>query len=163
MTSPSTSNQGASGPRGKYFEEFNVGEIMTSPGRTITETDIVQFAALSGDYNELHTNVEFAKETPFEQRIAHGLLGLSVASGLVDRLGIIDGTVIAFAGLEWKFQGPVFIGDTIHITAQVERKRPMRAIGGGMIILAISVINQRGESVQKGTWKALVKSKPMEG
>lgn len=149
--------------RGKYFEEFELGEVVISPGRTITETDVVQFAALSGDYNELHTNVEFAKATPFGQRIAHGLLGLSAASGLVARLGIIDGTVIAFAGLEWKFQGPVFIGDTIHITAQVERKRPMRAIGGGMVILAIAVINQRGESVQKGTWKALVRSKPTEG
>ena len=161
MTSPDSTTQTLD-PRGKYLEDFVVGEIMTSPGRTITETDVVQFAALSGDYNELHTNAEFAKATPFRQRIAHGLLGLAVASGLASRLGFIEGTAIAFAGLEWKFKKPVFIGDTIHMTAQVEKTRPMRPIGGGMVILAISMLNQHGESVQEGTWKVLVRSRPSE-
>lgn len=106
--------------RGKYFEEFVVGDTLTSPGRTITETDVMLFAGLSGDYNELHTNTEFSAGTPFGQRIAHGLLGLSIASGLVGRLGLIEGTAIAFTGLEWRFKAPVFIGDTIHVRAQVE-------------------------------------------
>ena len=82
--------------RGRYFEEFAVGDILTTPARTITEADVVNFAALSGDWNQLHTDAEYAKETPFGTRIAHGLLGLTVASGLGARLGFIEGTAEAF-------------------------------------------------------------------
>ncbi|NLS79081.1 MAG: dehydratase [Chloroflexi bacterium] len=146
--------------RGKYFEEFVVGDTLTSPGRTITETDVMLFAGLSGDYNELHTNTEFSAGTPFGQRIAHGLLGLSIASGLVGRLGLIEGTAIAFTGLEWRFKAPVFIGDTIHVRAQVEKTRPMRALGGGLVILQITICNQRNETVQEGTWKVLMRARP---
>src|SRR3954447_1047320 len=99
--------------RGLYFEEFVVGDEAATPSRTITETDIVQFAGLSSDWNPLHTDAEFAAATPFGQRIAHGLLGLSIASGLMARLGHIDGTAIAFRGIEeWKFSKPIYIGDT---------------------------------------------------
>jgi len=147
-------------PRGMYFEDFQIGVSMTSPGRTITETDVVLFAGLSGDFNELHTNAEFAATTNFGRRVAHGLLGLSVASGLAGRLGFIEGTAIAFAGLEWRFKAPLFIGDTIHMRARVEKTRAMKPIGGGMVIFQISVVNQRMETVQEGTWKLLVKSRP---
>ena len=92
--------------RGLYFEEFNVGDTVTSAGRTITEADIVNFAALSGDWNAIHVDAEFAKNSMFGERIAHGLLGLSIASGLAVRLGFIEDTVIAFMGLDWKFRGP---------------------------------------------------------
>ena len=148
--------------QGKYFEELEIGDVFTSPGRTITETDIILFAGLSGDYNELHTSVEFAKATPFGQRIAHGLLGLSIASGLGSRAGFIEGTAIAFTGLEWKFKAPVFIGDTIYLQAQVEKKRMMKALGGGMVILDIQLINQEEKTVQQGTWKVIIKSEPTE-
>ena len=82
--------------RGMYFEEFEIGSEVFSPGRTISEADIVNFAGLSGDYNQLHTDAEFAKGTPFGKRIAHGLLVLSIASGLAARLGFIEGTALAF-------------------------------------------------------------------
>lgn len=148
-------------PRGKYFEEFEIGETLTSPGRTITETDVVLFCGLSGDYNELHSNVEFAAQTPFGQRIAHGLLGLAVASGLAGRLGFIEGTAIAFRSLEWKFKSPIFIGDTIYLRAETAQKRAIRAIGGGMVIFQVSIVNQRGEVAQEGTWSVLVRSRPV--
>jgi len=148
-------------PRGRYFEEFTVGDEVISPGRTVTEADIVAFAALSGDYNQLHTDAEYAKDTIFGERIAHGLLGLSIASGLAARLGFIEGTAEAFRGLNWKFRGPIKIGDTIHIEAQVARKKEIQRLGGGIIVFDVAVVNQRDETVQKGQWTVLVKSKPL--
>ena len=147
--------------RGRYFEEFEVGDEVLSPGRTVTEADIVAFAALSGDYNPLHTDAEYAKGTIFGERVAHGLLGLSIASGQIERLGFIAGTVEAFMGLEWKFRGPIKIGDTIHVETKVARKKEMRRLGGGLIVLDVAVLNQKGETVQKGQWTALIKSKPL--
>ena len=146
--------------RGRYFEEFAVGFKTITPARTITETDVVSFAALSADWNQIHTDAEFARTTIFGQRVVHGLLVLSIASGLITRLGVIEGTVEAFRELSWKFRGPVFIGDTIHATATVTETRPLPRRGSGMVILEVSVINQRGEVVQKGTWQALVKGRP---
>ena len=148
--------------RGLYFEEFTVGQKMTSPARTITETDVVNFAALTGDWNQIHTDAEFAKTTIFGQRVAYGLLILSIASGLIGRLGVIEGTAEAFRELRWKFRGPVFIGDTIHVTATVTETHPLPRLGNGMVTLEVSVINQRGEVVQKGTWQVLVKSRPVD-
>ncbi|MDH7485269.1 MAG: MaoC/PaaZ C-terminal domain-containing protein [Anaerolineae bacterium] len=156
MTSPTDQSL----TRGRYFEEFAVGFSAATAARTITETDVVNFAALTGDWNPLHTDAEFAKTTVFGQRIAHGLLILSIASGLITRLGLIEGTAEAFRELSWKFRAPVFIGDTIHATATVSETRPLPRLGSGMVILEVSVINQRGEVVQKGTWQALVKSRP---
>ncbi|HID86204.1 MAG TPA: dehydratase [Anaerolineae bacterium] len=146
-------------PRGRYFEDFEVGFEVVSPGRTITEADVVAFAGLSGDYNQLHTDVEFAKGTPFGKRIAHGLLGLAVASGLASRLGFVEGTAEAFLGLEWKFKKPIFIGDTVAIQAKVARTKAMPRMGGGIVIFDMALVNQRGEVVQKGQWTVLVKGK----
>jgi acyl dehydratase len=146
--------------RGLYFEEFNVGDTVSSAARTITEADIVGFAALSGDWNAIHVDAEFAKGSMFGERIAHGLLGLSIASGLAVRLGFIEDTVIAFMGLDWKFRAPIKIGDTIHMLAQIAEKKPMPRLGGGLVTLNVEVLNQRGETTQKGTWSMLMKQKP---
>jgi acyl dehydratase len=151
---------GQTRPRGRYFEEFEIGEVVETAARTVTETDVVLFAGLSGDYNQLHTDVEFAKGTMFGERIAHGLLGLSIASGLASRLGVIEGTAEAFTKLEWKFRRPVVIGDTIRVRLETKRKKEMPRLGGGFVVLDVTVLNQRGETVQKGSWTALVKSKP---
>lgn len=146
--------------RGKYFEEFEAGQKFRSAGRTITEHDILTFAGLSGDYNQIHTDVEFSKTTPFGQRVAHGILGLAVATGLVMRTGILEGTVLAFREIDqWKFSKPVFIGDTIHVEAQVIETKAMPRLGGGLIIIEVNVVNQRSESVMKGLWSALIASK----
>ena len=146
-------------PRGLFFEDLDEGVQVVSPGRTITEADIVMFAALSGDWNQLHTDAEFAKGTVFGERIAHGLLGLAVASGLAARLGFLEGTVEAFLSLEWKFKAPIRIGDTIHLEAKVARKKAMKRLGGGIVSFEVQLLNQRGEVVQKGTWTVLVKGK----
>ena len=147
----------ASPSRGLYFNEFEVGQIVISPARTITVADVVAFAGLSGDYNPLHTDSEFAEATPYGQRIAHGLLGLSVASGLAARSGFIDGTVQAFTGLTWKFRRPILLGDTIRIKAVVTKTRAMSSMGGGMVVLNVTVLNQRDEAVQRGEWTLLIK------
>ncbi len=145
-------------PRGYYFEEFEEGVELTTPASTITETDIQLFAGLAGDYTQLHTDSEFAKQTVFGQRVAHGLLGLSIASGLGARLGFIEGTAVALRELTWKFVAPIFIGDTIHLTVEVTHKKAMPRLGMGMITFDIAVVNQKDETVQKGQWKALIQS-----
>ena len=107
-------------PRGLYFEEFEVGQKFCSSARTITESDIVTFAGLSGDYNQIHTDIEFSKNTPIGRRIAHGLLVTSIASGLLAQSGLIEGTVIAFREINnWKFTKTTFIGDTIHVIIEI--------------------------------------------
>jgi 3-hydroxybutyryl-CoA dehydratase len=149
-----------SGTQGLYFEEFVVGQEIASPARTMTEADIVVFAGLSGDYNPLHTDAEFAKATPYGQRIAHGLLGLAMASGLAARAGFIEGTAQAFMGLNWKFKLPILIGDTIRLRTKVTRLRPMPSMGGGLAVFEVSVCNQRDEVVQEGEWTLLIKGQP---
>jgi 3-hydroxybutyryl-CoA dehydratase len=146
-------------PRGMYFEEFEVGYEIVSAGRTITETDIVNFAALTGDWTQIHVNAEYAKGTIFGQRVAHGLMGLSYAAGLGAQLGFIEETVLLFRGLEWKFSAPIFIGDTIHLKAKVKEKKELKKLGGGSIVFDIRLLNQEGKIVQKGKWEVLMKSK----
>jgi 3-hydroxybutyryl-CoA dehydratase len=148
-------------PRGKYFEEFEVGKKFYSTSRTITESDIVQFAGLSGDYNQIHTDVEFSKSTPIGQRMAHGLLVTSVASGLIAQSGFIEGTVIAFREISsWKFTRPTFIGDTVHAIAEIFETKPMRRLGGGLVIINVTVLNQNDDIVMKGKWTCLMAGKP---
>ncbi|GAB4421823.1 MAG: MaoC/PaaZ C-terminal domain-containing protein [Anaerolineales bacterium] len=149
--------------QGLYFEEFEVGQKITSAGRTIAEGDVMNFAGFSGDYNQIHTDAEFAKNTPYGQRIAHGLLGLSIASGLAMRTGVLEGTVIAFREINnWKFIKPIFLGDTIHVEMEIVETKALPRIGGGAITLVLDVKKQTGETVMKGTWTALVMSKPSE-
>ena len=144
--------------RGHHFEEFESGYTIVSPARTITEHDVCAFAGLSGDYNPLHTDSVFARDTPFGERIAHGMLGLSVATGLAARLGFIDGTALAFLGLDWKFRKPILLGDTIHVVVAVTGKKAMPSMGGGIVNFDVRVVNQRDEVVQKGDWDILVRS-----
>src|SRR5512139_289937 len=147
-------------PRGLYFEEFDLGMRIITPGRTITESDLVGFAGLTGDYNLIHTDAVYSATTPFGQRVAHGLLVLSIASGLGTRTGVLEGTVMAFREInEWKFVKPVFIGDTIHAVMEVVETKALPRIGGGAVALKVDVLNQKDESVMKGTWTVLVMSK----
>lgn len=146
--------------RGMYFEEFVVGDCMVTPGRTLTEADIIAFCGVSGDFNELHSNAEYAKQTLFGKPIAHGLLGLSMASGLAGRLGFLEGTAQAFMGLDWKFKAPIFAGDTIHVRATVAQTRAVKRLGGGIVILDVQVLNQKDEVTQEGRWTVLMKSGP---
>lgn len=147
--------------RGLYFEGFQVGKEITSVSRTVTESDIVNFAGVSGDFTQIHTDAEFSRTTPFGQRVAHGLLVMSIASGLAMRTGVLEGTVLAFREInEWKFSRPVFIGDTVYVVMTVTETKAVARLGGGSVILALEVRNRRGEIVMKGTWTVLVASKP---
>ncbi|MCJ7566660.1 MAG: hypothetical protein MUO58_03875 [Anaerolineales bacterium] len=149
--------------QGMYFEEFEVGQRITSPGRTITEADVVAFAGLSGDFTSIHTDAEYVKGSAFGQRVAHGLLVISVVSGLAVRTGILEGTVLAFREIiNWKFSQPVFIGDTIHVIVDVKEKKAMPRLGGGSIALSLDVRNQDDQTVMKGVWTVLVQSKASE-
>lgn len=142
--------------KGLTFEQFQIGDTVESAGRTITEADIVAFAALSGDWNPMHVDAEYAKNSMFGQRVAHGLLVLSVASGLAMRLGFMEETVKAFLGLDWKFRSPVFIGDTVRVRAAVKAKRAMPRLGGGIVVFEVQVLKQDGSVAQKGEWEVLV-------
>ncbi|MBX3014746.1 MAG: MaoC family dehydratase N-terminal domain-containing protein [Caldilineaceae bacterium] len=147
-------------PTGLYFEEFAIGDTVESVGRTITETDIVNFAGISGDWNLIHTDAEYSKGQMFGQRVAHGLLILSIASGQAVRLGFMEDTIMAFRGLEWKFAKPVFIGDTIRLRVTIEDKKEMRRMGGGLVNFKMEVINQANEVCQRGNWEILCKGRP---
>ncbi|MBM4422607.1 MAG: dehydratase [Chloroflexi bacterium] len=151
-------------PRGFYFEDFALGQRIETAARTVTETDIVSFAGLSGDYNQIHTDAVYSAGTIFQQRVAHGILGLSIASGLAVQTGFMEGTIMAFREItEWKFSKPIFIGDTIHVELDVTDLKALPRLGGGAVTIKLSVKNQKDEVVQQGTWVALMMSKPKEG
>lgn len=147
-------------PRGRYFEQFAVGDIIVSAGRTVTEADIVRFAGLTGDFNQIHTDAAYAAGAMFGQRIAHGMLVQSIAVGLAVQLGFIEGTILAFRELTCKFSQPVFIGDTIRTQLEIMETKALRRLGGGAVTMKFSVINQRDEVVQRGAWIMLVKREP---
>ena len=146
---------------GLYFEDFTVGRTLDTQKRTVSEDDIMAFARLTGDDNRIHTDPEFSKTTPFGRQIAHGLLGLSIASGLAWQTGILDGTVLAFREVkEWKFVKPVFIGDTLYVEMQVLETKALPRIGGGAVTISLEVKNQGDEVCHRGQWTVLMLSKP---
>ena len=150
-----------SGQEGVFFEDLAIGQEFTSPGRTVTEADIVMFAGLSGDYNPLHINEEFCKQTQFGTRIAHGPLVYAIAAGLLFQLHLYDDTLIAFLGFDsLKFTKPVKPGDTIHARIKVLEKRETSNAERGVMKRRLEVVNQRGEVVQEGVQAFLLKRKP---
>ncbi|MCZ7667178.1 MAG: MaoC/PaaZ C-terminal domain-containing protein [Chloroflexi bacterium] len=149
-------------PRGKYYEEFEIGQMMVTAGRTITEADVVNFAGLSGDFNAIHTDAVHAAQDTFEKRVAHGMLVQSIATGLAVQSGVIEGTVLAFRELTCKFSLPIYFGDTVHVTLEIMAKKFFRRLGGGNITMKYHVINQENKVVQRGEWVMLVKSRQIE-
>jgi len=147
---------------GKFFEEFVEGEEFTSPSRTITEVDIVNFAGISGDFHPLHIDEEFAKKSIHKGRIAHGSLITAIATGLLFRLGLWESTALANLGYEWKFHTPVRIGDTITVKLKIGGKKETKRQETGIIQREISVFNQLGELVLSGKSAFLVKRAPKE-
>lgn len=133
-----------------YFEDYYLGDLFVSPGRTITETDIVLFSALTGDWHPLHTNVEIASQSHFKERVAHGMLGIVVGSALVFRLGpyvTLPKSFIALYGIDSiRFKMPIKIGDTIHCENKVVELKE-KSETQGIITQEQKIINQRDETV----------------
>ncbi len=148
---------------GLYFEDYQIDQEIESRGRTITEGDIVNFSGLTGDWVEIHINDVYAKSTPFGERIAHGLLTMSVASGLIALTGILERKIIAFIGINnWEFKRPVKIGDTISTTLKVLDKEKIELKNGlkaGYVTFSVQIKNQKKKICQDGSWKVMVKSK----
>jgi acyl dehydratase len=138
-----------SGEDGGFFGDLKVGQEYTSPGRTVTETDVVIFSGLSGDYNVLHTDAEHMKGSLFGERIAHGLLGLAVQQGLASR-GEPTAAHGMLAALKWKFKAPIRLGDTIHVRSRIVGLQEGAEPGKRLVTVERQVLNQRGEVVQEG-------------
>jgi acyl dehydratase len=151
---------------GYAYADLHVGMSFRSPGRTITEGDIVAFAGLTGDYSELHTSDVYAKASQFGRRVAHGMLGLAYAHGLMwPRTGELRQTAIAFLGIsDWKFVGPIFVGDTIFVDYRIaelrdSQSKPTQAIA----TFDVEIVNQDGKVVQRGRKALLVSKVPLKG
>ena len=149
---------------GYSYADLHVGMSFRSPGRTITDGDLVAFAGLTGDYSELHTSDVYAKSSQFGRRVAHGMLGLAYAHGLMwARTGELRETAIAFLGItDWKFAGPIFIGDTIFVNYRIaelrdSKSRPTQAIA----TFDVEVVTQDDRVVQQGRKVLLVSKIPL--
>lgn len=147
---------------GLWYEDFNIGEERLSPGRTITESDLMTFAGLTGDYSQVHTDEEFCKKTEFGTRIVHGLLGLSLAQGLAWRTNYTQGTGVASLGWDrWRFKKPLKIGDTVRVRWWATDKRvSVSHPGMGIITEFFELVNQRDKVVQDGEHVTTVRKRP---
>lgn len=140
-----------------YFEDFATGQTFQTPGRTITEADVMNFAAWTGDNNQVHTDVEFAGQTRYGQRIVHGMLSASLCLGLIARTGVFEGSAVALLGIdEWRFTNPVFIQDTLALTVEIVGTRLTSSGRTGVVERTLRLCNQRDEIVQQGRMDVLV-------
>ncbi len=148
----------------RYLDDFTPGQTFVSPRRTITETDVVNYSALTGDWNPVHTDEVFAAASAFGGRIAHGPMAIGIAFGLLSRLDIFDGTVLALREVGWSFQAPVRIGDTVHVEAEVIEVSPHPARGDrGRMSMRATFVNQRGERVSEGRFTVVVARRDPSG
>ncbi|MBI3455512.1 MAG: MaoC family dehydratase N-terminal domain-containing protein [Candidatus Rokubacteria bacterium] len=138
----------------RYFEDIEVGELAKTPGRTVTEADVVRFAAISGD----HEALDQVRGEPGFPRAVPDILIIALTSGLGFRVPVPQPQVLAFMVLDWRFLVPVRVGDTVHCRLQVTAKRGMKE--GGVLVEKREIVNQRGEVVQDGEYKLLVARRP---
>lgn len=160
-STPTTSTQ-MPAPRGHYFEDFQVGQTLRTGRRTLTSTDIVNFACLSGDFNDVHTNHEYARNTPYGEPIAHAPLVFAIAAGLNYASGVNDGTLLGVLGIDkWRMRAPVKHGDTLHVestvlSARASESRP----DAGVVSFARRFVNQHGQAVQEMEIAILYRRRP---
>ncbi|WP_254543010.1 MaoC/PaaZ C-terminal domain-containing protein [Halomarina pelagica] len=142
-----------------YFEDMEVGKTFESAGRTITEADFVFHSAFAGDWTELHTNKEYSEEGPFGRRIGHGPMTFIVTTGLVQRCGFVERTVIAFLGMNYMdIENPIFIGDTVQAEFEVTERRELSSRDdAGLVVIDAHTTKQTGEEVFAGDMKFLFK------
>lgn len=142
--------------RGKRFEEFAVGDRFTTSSRTVTETDVMNFSGISGDFNPLHTDDEFAKNSSYKRRTAHGLLCASIAQGLISQLGILDGTLITLVNMNLRYTGVVMFGDTIRVQLKVVEKKEAKKLDRGFVSFEVAVLNQMDHRILEGEWVFMI-------
>jgi acyl dehydratase len=148
-------------PRGKYFEDFEIGSEFVTPARTITSTDIVNFACLTGDFNEIHTNHEYCRTTPFGEPIAHGPLIYGIMGGLQYASGVNDGTLLALLQIDaWRMLAPVKHGDTIRMRSRVLDKKESSKPDRGTVSFKRECVKQDGSVVQEMTATLLYRRRP---
>ena len=145
--------------RGLTYEEWDSGQEYQTAARTVTEADVSAFAGLSGDFNPLHTDEVFAKETPFRTRIAHGMLTAAMATGLVNAQGWFEGTTIALLDQVFRYKGPVKFGDTIQCTVKVAEKKETSKPDRGVVSYDVNVVNQEGKVVVESRWTCMMRRK----
>jgi acyl dehydratase len=143
--------------RGLTFDQLNVGDKFASQGRTIGESDVSSFAGLSGDFNPLHTDADFAKASPFGERVAHGMLVASIGTGLGNQMGVLEGTTLALMEQTIRYKGAVKFGDTVHLELIVKEKRETSKPDRGVVIFDTPIINQNGQTVIEMQWTLLMK------
>lgn len=144
---------------GRYFEEFSVGDMFVTPNRTIVEQDIQAFADLTEDRNPVHVDPEFAARSIFGGCISHGPMMIGMVFGLLSKLDLLDGTIIALTGLEWSFNAPIRPGDTVHVRARVIETRLSRTFPDrGSVKFQFDVVNQADAIVQVGLATGILKT-----
>ncbi len=146
-----------------YFEDFCPGQVFTSQARTITETDVVTFAGWSWDTNPVHTDAESAAQGRFGERIAHGVLGLSVAMGLASRLGVFERCSVALLGIDdWRFRQPLMLGDTVRCRVAILATRLTSRRDTGILKRRFTLLNQHDDVVQEGEIGLMVRVRPRD-
>ena len=145
--------------QGFFFEDFDLNEEYMTSGRTISRTDVVNFAGVSGDFGEIHLDAEVGKSHIFGQNIAHGMCVLAIASGAIARSGLVTQTVAFFGIKDWRFHKPVLFGDTIRVRAKIAEKKETSKEDRGFVGFSIEVINQKDEVVASGRWDVLIARK----
>jgi acyl dehydratase len=138
------------------FEDCRLGASYSSPARLVTQDEIAQFAALTGDHNPVHIDPEFARRTPFRGCIAHGMFVQSLAAGMMWQSGLFEGTVVAVQGVSGRFVSPVRPGDTIEARIVVHALDPEPAPRRGWVEWSVVVRNQRGEDCYESHWRLLM-------
>jgi acyl dehydratase len=141
--------------RGRTFDEFEIGEEIISDARTVTEADVVNFACLSGDFHPEHTDEEYAKKGPLGERIAHGLLIMSIATGLLNQTGAFEGTTIAVLEMSVRFIRAVKFGDTIRAIQKIVAKKETSKTDRGVLTSYVIVLNQDDQTVLEADLVAL--------
>lgn len=145
--------------RGLTFEEFEIGARYQSQARTIGESDVMTFAGLSGDFNPLHTDAEFARTTPFGERIVHGMLTVAISTGMSNWTGLFEGTTIALMEQNIKYTAAVKFGDTVHLEMEVTEKKETSKPDRGIVKFTAQMINQDGGVVVDMLWTLMMKRK----
>ena len=140
-----------------YFEDFTPGQVFESTGRTVTETDLTLFSMLSGDWNPIHADAEFAKQTRYGQRVVHGALGIAMATGMLHQLGVFERSAVAMMSLrEWRFLAPIFIGQTLRLRMEILATEAGASLRTGRIDRRLQLLDQTGAVIQEGCTDVLV-------